>query len=139
MLKRIKKIYYKLRGKKYYRIGECLCCGKCCSKIYVKHSKGIIKDERDFENLKYSHRFYTYLKVIERDENGLVFECQNLDKETHKCKIHKIRPAICRRYPQEEMFSMGGDLSAGCGYKLIPIESFKDILYKIQKRSRTNI
>ena len=135
MLNRLKKLFNKICGKKYYKVGKCLCCGKCCSQIYVKHSKGIIKDEHDFENLKYRHRFYTYLKVTGKDDIGLVFECQKLDKETNKCKIHNTRPAICRRYPQEEMFSMGGDLSEGCGYKLLPVETFEEVLTKIKKHS----
>ena len=93
----------------------------------------LTKEEKDFENLKYQHRFYTYLKVTGKDEIGLIFECQNLDKETHKCKIHKTRPGICRRYPQEEIFGMGGALSQDCGYKLEPIETFGEIFVQVQK------
>ena len=63
----------------------------------------------------------------------MIFECQNLDKETHKCKIHKTRPGICRRYPQEEIFGMGGALSQDCGYKLEPIETFGEIFDQVQK------
>lgn len=71
--------------------------------------------------------------MIDKDETGLVFECTNLDPVTHKCKIHKNRPGICRRYPQEELFSMGGALSDDCGYKMEPIISFEEILKKEQK------
>ena len=60
--------------------------------------------------------------------------CTNLDPVTHKCKIHKNRPGICRRYPQEELFSMGGALSDDCGYKMEPIISFEEILKKEQKK-----
>ncbi len=118
----------------YYRTGKCKACGKCCSKIYVKHFKHVIQDEEEFKKLQYMHRFYTYLKVIDKDETGLVFECQNLDKETHKCKIHKSRPGICRRYPQEELFSMGGALSDDCGYKMVPIVPFSKVIKKLSKK-----
>ena len=86
----------------------------------------------------YRHPFYTYLKIIDKDETGLVFECMNLDKETMKCKIHKKRPGICRRYPQEELFLMGGTLAEHCGYRLEPIESFDDVFNKVQKKNRKN-
>lgn len=123
----------KILKRKYYRTGKCKACGKCCSKIYVKHFKHVIQDEEEFKKLQFLHRFYTYLKVVDKDETGLVFECQNLDKETHKCKIHKSRPGICRRYPQEELFSMGGALSDDCGYKMLPIVPFSKVMKKLSK------
>lgn len=129
-------ILSRILGKKYYRTGKCKACGKCCTKIYVKHYKHVIQDEKEFEKLKYLHRFYTYLKVIDKDETGLVFECMNLDPETHKCKIHKTRPGICRRYPQEELFSMGGALSDDCGYQMKPIIPFEEVLKKESKKKK---
>ncbi len=136
MISVIKKfILSKLFGRKYYRTGKCNACGKCCTQIYVKHFRHVLCDEKEFEKLKYLHRFYTYLKVIGKDDTGLIFECTNLDKTTGKCKIHKKRPGICRRYPQEELFSMGGALSDNCGYKMEPIISFSDVLKKQRKKS----
>lgn len=120
--------------RKYKRIGSCTNCGACCSHIYVRHLKGIIQEEKEFEKLKLLHSFYMGLNIIDKDEIGLVFECSYLDKQTKLCTIHKKRPAICRRYPQEEIFKMGGCLSENCGYKLIPIVEFKDILLKTAKK-----
>ena len=119
--------------RKYYRTGKCNACGKCCTHIYVKHYRHVIQDENEFKKLQILHNFYANLKVIDKDETGLVFECQNLDPETHKCKIHSSRPGICRRYPQEELFSMGGDLSEDCGYKMEPIISFYEVMQKVNK------
>ncbi len=134
MLKKIKKFFYLyILRRKYYRIGKCAECGRCCQKIYVKH-RNVIQTEEEFKKLQFLHPFYTYLKIIGKDETGLIFECINLDKETHKCKIHKKRPGICRRYPQEELFSMGGTLAEHCGYKMVPIQSFEEIFEKIRKR-----
>lgn len=131
MLKKIKKfVYSKILRKKYYRAGKCLGCGKCCKKIYVQTSKHVIQDEKEFEKLKFLHRFYTYLTVVDKDETGLVFSCSNLDEETNLCKIHKHRPGICQRYPQEELFTMGGILSEDCGYKMVPIIPFAEVLKK---------
>lgn len=133
MFNKLKKFFYtKILKKKYYRVGACKGCGLCCKKIYVKHQKGIIQDEAEFERLKYQHRFYTYLKIIDKDDTGLVFECQNLDPITNLCNIHKTRPGICRRYPQEELLTMGGSLSDGCGYSLEPIIPFSEVFQSIQ-------
>ena len=137
MFSKIKKLFYLyILRRKYYRVGECNCCGRCCQRIYVKH-RGVIQTEEEFKHLQRLHPFYTYLRVIDKDETGLVFECTNLDLETHKCKIHKTRPGICRRYPQEELFSMGGTLAEHCGYKLVPIESFEEVFQKVVKRKGT--
>lgn len=137
MLKNLKKIIYtKILRRKYYRTGNCLGCGRCCRKIYVKHGKSVIQEEKDFEKLRLMHRFYGYLKVVDKDETGLVFECENLDPVTNLCKIHKKRPGICRRYPQEEIFSMGGEICDSCGYKLSPIIRFSEVLEKEIKKQK---
>ena len=134
MFKTLRKWFYLyVLRRKYYRIGSCNACGRCCQKIYVKHTH-VIQTEAEFERLKKQHSFYSYLKIVDKDENGLFFECENLDKETKRCKIHKKRPGICRRYPQEELFSMGGTLAEHCGYKLIPIESFEEVFEKVRKK-----
>lgn len=135
LLLEIKKfILSRILGRKYYRTGHCNACGKCCRQIYVKHYKHVIQDEEEFKKLQYLHRFYTYLKIIGKDEIGLVFECTNLDPVTHKCEIHKKRPGICRRYPQEELFTMGGALSDDCGYKMEPIIPFEQVLAQEEKK-----
>lgn len=131
MFNELKKIIYtKILRRRYYRKGKCHGCGKCCQKIYVQTSKHVIQDEKEFEKLRLLHRFYGYLTVVGKDETGLIFSCSNLDKNTNLCKIHKNRPGICRRYPQEELFMMGGELSDDCGYKMVPIIPFAEILEK---------
>lgn len=140
MFEKIKKfIHSKILKKHYWRTGKCKGCGECCSHIYVKHFKHVLKDEKEFEKLQYFHSFYSGLKIIGKDELGLIFECTHLDKETKRCKIHYRRPGICRRYPQEELFSMGGTLSDKCGYKMEPIVSFKEVLNKIEKKQNKKI
>ena len=129
-------IYTRILHRKYYRTGKCSGCGRCCRKIYVKNFRHVITDEKEFEKLQYLHRFYSYLKIVGKDETGLIFECTKLDPLTNKCTIHKSRPGICRRYPQEEMLSMGGELSEGCGYHLEPIFTFSEILEGIQKSKK---
>ncbi len=135
MLEKIKKFFFKhVLKKKYLRKGECKGCGACCTHIYVKHQKGVVKTEEEFEKLRLLHPFYSYLNIIGADETGLYFECSKLDQETKSCTIHKIRPGICRRYPQEEIFLLGGTLKDDCGYSFTPIDSFEDVLQNVKKK-----
>ncbi len=136
ILDKIKKIYYKhVLRRKYYRSGECLRCGLCCQKIYVRH-KSVIQTEEEFERLKKLHPFYTYLEVVDKDELGLVFKCTKFDEEKHICTIHKERCGICRRYPSEQIFMMGGELAENCGYKFTPIETFDEVFENIKKKNK---
>lgn len=121
----------KVLGRKYIRNGKCKGCGNCCQSIYVRHSKDMIKDIKEFESLKSQHYFYTYLKVVETNETGLVFECTMLDKETGKCTAYGKRPLLCRQYPIEEIFAMGGGIREECGYSFTPIETFEDVFKKV--------
>lgn len=120
----------------YYRTGKCNMCGYCCQKIYVRHIKSVVKEEEEFKKLQKLHPFYTYLEVIDKDEMGLVFKCNNFDNDQKICTIHKGRPGICRRYPSEQIYSMGSDLADNCGYKFIPIENFEEVLVKVKKKSK---
>ena len=91
----LKKFFYKyILRRKYYRYGACNRCGDCCSKIYVKHKNGVIKDINEFEKLKKLHPFYAGLEVVDEDKQGLVFKCNKFDKENHLCTIHKFRSSI---------------------------------------------
>lgn len=125
---------HKILRKNYIRTGSCKACGKCCKEIYVRHGKKTIKNEEEYLKLKHFHSFYSYLKPIDKDEIGLIFECTNLDPETKKCKIHPFRPPLCRKYPQEEVFMMGGSISADCGYKFTPIRTFDSVFKEVAKK-----
>lgn len=124
----------KILGKKYIRTGSCHGCGRCCQKIYVRHARNVIKTENEFENLKTLHFFYSYLEVVGKDEVGLVFECSKLNKETGKCTAYNKRPLLCRQYPQEEIFMMGGSITEDCGYRFEPIVKFDEVLNKIKNK-----
>lgn len=134
---KLKKLFLlKILRRKYRRVGKCNGCGRCCQEIFVKHAGGIVKDEKEYERLKKMHPFYSYLKIKYKDEDGLVFECKKLDKENGKCTIYKNRALICKLYPQEEIFMLGGVISENCGYTFIPLEKFDDVLEKINKKQQ---
>ena len=42
---------------------------------------------------------------------------------------------ICKVYPQEEIFMLGGVIRDECGYKFIPLEKFEDVLDKVKKKT----
>ncbi|MBQ9245876.1 YkgJ family cysteine cluster protein [bacterium] len=129
------KFFYKyILRRKYYRFGKCNRCGDCCSKIYVKHNNGVITCEEEFNKLKKLHPFYAGLEIIDKDKQGLVFKCNKFDKDKKICTIHKFRSSICRKYPSEEIFKFHGVMSDKCGYYFKPIDTFKEILEKEQKK-----
>ena len=137
LFEKFKKFFLsKILGKKYIRTGKCKSCGRCCLEIYVKHAGGFIKDEEEYKKLKKLHYFYSYLAIIGKTETGLVFECTKLDKEIGKCTVYKNRALLCKLYPQEEIFMMGGFISEDCGYKFIPIESFEEVFNKVRVRKK---
>ncbi|NJL77439.1 MAG: hypothetical protein HC892_22790, partial [Saprospiraceae bacterium] len=71
---------------------------------------------------------------MEKTEHGLVFECTKLDRETNRCSVYKTRSFICRAYPQEEIFMLGGEIGEHCGFKFTPIESFEEVMSKVRKK-----
>lgn len=130
----IKKIFFsEVLGKKYIRTGKCKACGRCCQEIYVRHNSGIIKTEEEFKRLIPLHFFYSYLNVIGKTEDGLIFECTKVDKEKGICTAYRHRALICRQYPQEEIFMMGGTITEECGFKFVPIKSFEEVFAKLKK------
>lgn len=126
-------IYLHILKRKYYRVGNCAKCGRCCKNIYVKHGRKFISEPELFNRLKSLHPFYFDLEIIGKDEVGLLFACKNLDESTKTCKTHNKRAKICRDYPMEEILKMGGTLAEGCGYRFEPIEKFSEILDKMTR------
>ena len=56
--------------------------------------------------------------------------------------MYNQRAMICRVYPKEEVFLMGGFIGDDCGYSFIPIESFEKVFNKVRKqkyRKKLNI
>lgn len=128
-------IYKYILRRKYFRYGSCNRCGDCCTKIYVRHRKGIIKDEAEFYKLQKLHPFYSGLSIVEKNENGIMFKCKHFNTEKHQCNIHKFRSSICRKYPSEDLFKFNAYISEKCGYYFKPIDKFSDILEQVQKRN----
>ena len=141
IFEKLKKFYHlKILKRHYYRTGKCNMCGACCENIYVRHNGSVIKTKEEFEKIKKedNYSFYQHITIINKDDFGLIFECNKFDKEKRLCKDHKNRPSICKNYPSEEIFSFGAQLQDNCGYRFSPIESFDEIFKKISKKPVKN-
>jgi Fe-S-cluster containining protein len=137
----IEKYFYKTKisflyvcGKKYTRHGECKACGSCCKNISVKHGKNVIKTPEEFEQLQRKFPVYRMLRIMDNAQHGLVFQCVCLDDETGKCTDYNNRPPICRNYPHETIFKLGGNLADSCGFTFKPIKSFNSVLAEVQNK-----
>ena len=77
IINKLKKEYHlKILKKRYYRHGKCAMCGACCENIYVRQHNSVIQTDEEFEEIKKTDNyiFYQYIKVIGKDEFGLIFE-----------------------------------------------------------------
>lgn len=91
---------------RYKRVGHCKQCGQCCEVIGVKVNNYVV-----------SHSFFAKLIIVfyekvnnfsfeeyNREENYLLFSCNNFNKEQRKCNIYSQRPGLCRNYPYVRYF-----------------------------------
>lgn len=124
---------YPIIGKKYIRKGSCKACGSCCKNISIKHGRKFVDSLEQFETLQRRFSMYRMFKVMEQAEVGLVFQCVYLDDDTGKCTNYTQRPPLCKNYPNEVIFSLGGSLYQECGFEFVPIKSFDKVLSEVQK------
>ncbi|MCD4650278.1 MAG: YkgJ family cysteine cluster protein [Candidatus Cloacimonetes bacterium] len=111
--------------------GQCLQCGNCCRQLYLRIGNKQLCTADDFKRLLKHNPMYQIFKIAGTDDEGeLYFSCMALGDD-NKCRIHKSRPGICRAFPSRTLKLQGGVLDRACGYKLVPIISFKEIFQQI--------
>lgn len=121
---RIKKIL----GYKYIKIGKCRRCGGCCKDMQLFHRGKRITSVSDFEELLKFDGHFSRFTMFEKENGRISFTCSLLI-ENNLCGDYKSRPSTCRKYPDPEyIFKYGGVMIKGCGYTVIPVVSFQDIL-----------
>lgn len=115
---------------KYKLEGQCRQCGRCCRNIVFYNENKPITEDDNLEKLikqdKYLRKFY----VSGKNENGeILFTCKALGID-NKCKYYWFRSLYCRRYPLVKSLKTGQYLQPEdyCGYKIVPVKSFKDYL-----------
>lgn len=107
-----------------YRLeGECLKCGRCCKEIYSLDDYTTF----DFKMTQLIFPQYKRLNVAGKDENGnIILQCNWL-KEDGTCCDYNNRLDICRKFPNVKYGSLG-KVPEGCGYRLVPVKKFGDVL-----------
>lgn len=127
-----KKKIRKLLGYHYVIEGKCKKCGYCCRHFCIVLEGGKILSTEEELNKILKGTDYKKFKIY-KDENGRFTFCCTKLTEDNRCSDYKNRLPICRQYPQEEIIIQGGYLPKSCGYRLIPITPFKDVLQEIDK------
>lgn len=104
----IKKCIFKIKMRKKFKkifpirsaCGECSRCGKCCSNLLQLNKSDIerIKKYIDTNGIKAEEKI-----IVETRPNVFIESCPFLDTNNGTfinttCKIHKIRPLVCRNF-----------------------------------------
>ena len=132
----IKRFWFKITGqkRKYFRVGKCLRCGKCCRNIGILLEGKKIKKMEQFEELVKKEPEYKIFKAHGKAQDGtIIFSCTK--QNGNLCSMHDKRPEICRDYPDLYLMYTGAELMKGCGYTLIPPYDFEEIFAKDLKKS----
>ena len=124
----------KLRRQDIIVEGSCKMCGECCKSLNFTSGGEWVHTVRQFEELKKKYPEYEIFEPVGRSTGGVLkFRCKMLGPD-NLCTIHDDRPDFCRDYPEEDMFLMGGDVLACCGYSFKTVPSFKRILDEQMKK-----
>lgn len=120
----------KIRGKKAVVTGCCLMCGRCCRKISLEAGGRWLRKATDYERVLKVHPEYGRFVPMGRDSQGfLVFSCAWCRPEGI-CRDHANRLAICRNFPDIDLYFSGGELPGDCGFTFKEIVPFASILSK---------
>ena len=81
---------------------KCNRCGECCKGMIIKLDiKDIIRIEKlGYEDFTMEDPLGSPKPVLKRNKNSCIFLKQK--ENFHSCKIHSVRPDICREYPFTE-------------------------------------
>lgn len=116
LLNRFQKPIYKLEG-------ECRQCGECCKNIYCVDTYSIT----DFKITQFIYPQFKRFKPVKIDTTGnLILECTLLSSD-NKCTVYDNRLKMCKMYPNI-LYGSLGHLPEHCGYKLVPIVPFENLL-----------
>ena len=126
--------FARLLGRKYMRKGRCAGCGSCCTNISIKDGRKVVSSVEQFELLQQKYPEYRMFKVLSVEDDVLTFKCLFLDEESGRCTNYKHRPPICRNYPNEIIFKLGGTLAETCGFEFEPVKKFDAFLEEAMKK-----
>ncbi len=109
-------------GEPYFQLaGNCNRCGNCCRSPVIPVRSFM------FYLPLYQRLIVTWHKVIngfellsaEKKSGLLVFRCTHWDTKTRLCDAYGSRPAMCRDYPVNLLYSPDPELFEACGYRAV--------------------
>jgi hypothetical protein len=110
--------------------GECLTCGSCCGNLSLSRGSRWLRSEAEFKRLSKERPEYARFRIIGMSATGLLkFSCDCATNEG-LCGDYENRPDFCRTYPDEDLYFMGGELPAHCGFRFETVPAFDKILKK---------
>lgn len=131
---RIARLFFKTP---YRQVGECLKRGNCCYYILFPAPDHFLAKIFYFWHTEINGFFQRESKQIHLDETSyVVMGCRYL-KEDGSCGHYRLRPTICRAWPQIEIFGPPRYLR-GCGFKAVPRDKNFDP-YPQEKSNKLNI
>jgi Fe-S-cluster containining protein len=124
----------KLRGRRLVIRGACRQCGGCCKRLSLEGPRGWIREQREFEEICKRYPEYRRFTLSGKDTLGfLLFTCSCLGDD-NRCLHYADRLPLCKAYPDQELFFIGGSLPRECGYRLEEIRDFDRIYGKALKK-----
>lgn len=121
----------KFCGKSVVIEGRCLMCGRCCRRVSLEAGGRWLRNDADFRRVVRRHPEYERFTPVGRDSQGfMLFNCSWYRPEQGICADHDNRLAICRNFPDIDLYFTGGEMPAGCGYSFQEVIPFASILQK---------
>lgn len=120
-----------LARKRVYVAGEYLKCGRCCLNLNLSKGSTWLRTRKMFERLRAERPEYNRFHII-KESGGtdlLWFRCDCATEEG-LCGDYENRPDFCRTYPDEDLYYMGGELPAHCGFRFEIVPAFDKMLKK---------
>lgn len=125
----------RLFGQRYMKLGRCRRCGGCCRDMRLIFADRIISTESEFDALIKEDQRYCRFKLLMKEDGTVAFTCDRINGE-NRCSDYENRPLACRMYPDpEQIFKHGCDAIDGCGFTILPIASFDEVLSEEMRRS----
>ncbi len=99
----------------------CLSCGTCCDPIYA--SFNLSEFEATNAPTGWIEKHWRLLRVGTFAQGKFyMYDCDEYDHKTHKCRIQNSKPEPCREFPEYDFLNKDNYdeiLNEGCGYRIL--------------------
>ncbi|MCI5052279.1 MAG: YkgJ family cysteine cluster protein [Simkaniaceae bacterium] len=106
----------------FKRVGKCKKRGNCCHYIRMRRIPGLLGVLQRFWAIQVNGFFMRDKKPVKtEDVEFYILGCRHL-KDDGSCGNYRLRPKICRMWPEIEQFERPAFLK-GCGFDAVPRKS----------------